>query len=105
MLQVVTYLITVRTVNEDVKVKVLVPEGVCPAEGVFWQGRTDICTVVLVNDTITAVNTCRVVFSGVDRFEDGTVAYVDNLIGPCLPRQTTGRSQSAERCCFRLPRR
>ena len=47
--QIVGYLGTYRTIDEDIQVEVLVAEGIVPSEGPLWQWRTDVGLIILVN--------------------------------------------------------
>ena len=47
--QIVGYLGAYRTVDKDIQVEVLVAEGIVPSEGPFWQWRTDVGLIILIN--------------------------------------------------------
>ena len=47
--QIVGYLGTYRTVDEDIQVEVLVAEGIVPTEGPLWKWRTDVGLIILIN--------------------------------------------------------
>ena len=46
---VVTYLVTIRTIDEDVEIPLLVVEGVVPTECELWKWRTNIGLILLVD--------------------------------------------------------
>ena len=79
VLVVITDLVTIRTVNEDIQVEVVPTEGVSPAESEFRQWRTDICTVVCINLSIGhAVRTAKILVLDI-AYPYGAVLCIDTV--------------------------
>jgi hypothetical protein len=49
ILIIITYLVAIRTINEDIQVEVVPTESVCPTECEVRQRRADVSAVVSVN--------------------------------------------------------
>jgi hypothetical protein len=53
ILIIVTNLVAIRTINEDIQVEVVPTESVSPAECEVRQRRADVSTVLCINDAVT----------------------------------------------------